>query len=147
VARPAYERVGAAFRRAYETAGLRQSDIANALKVDPGTVSKWSRGLQKIELDYFPIIDSLCRLPRGTILRWAGYVEDEVDLRTAIMQAHELDDSGRRMLLSLYEELAWDDEARIMGMTRLPLATRERIVAELRALRPAEDPGGDAQTA
>lgn len=77
VARPAYERVGLAFRQAYIGAGLKAKDVAAELDVDPATVSKWSRGLQRIDLEYFPEIDKLCSLPLGTVLRWAGYVADD----------------------------------------------------------------------
>jgi transcriptional regulator with XRE-family HTH domain len=76
MARPAYERVGNAFRLAYERAGLRQEDVAAALHVDQGTVSRWARGLQKLDLDYFPQIDELCGQPHGYLLRLAGYVDD-----------------------------------------------------------------------
>jgi len=103
MARPAYERVGNAFRRAYEFAGLRQTDVADALGVDPATISKWSRGLQRIDLDYFPEIDKLCGQPRGWLLKQAGYVEDaELSVEQAIRSDPRLDDQGRTTLLHLY---------------------------------------------
>lgn len=105
MARPAYERVGTAFRGAYEAAGLRQTDIAEALDVDPATVSKWSRGLQRIDLEYFPEIDRLCGKPKGYVLRLAGYVEDDPagDVRAAIMADDGLMEQARLMLLDVYE--------------------------------------------
>lgn len=107
MARPAYERVGIAFRQAYEAAGLRQTDVADALGVDPATVSKWSRGLQRIDLDYFPEIDRLCRQPLGHVLMRAGYVAPPTagDVEQAIRSDPKLDDRGRGTLLHLYQVL------------------------------------------
>lgn len=107
MARPAYERVGAAFRKAYEEAGLRQEDIAAALDVDQGTVSKWARGLARIDLDYFPSIDELCHQPRGYLLWLAGYVEwiDPADVQAAIAVDPDLDEDGRTALTLLYRVL------------------------------------------
>jgi len=103
MARPAYERVGTAFRTAYEAAGLRQEDIADALGVDQGTVSKWARGLQRIDLDYFPQIDQLCGHRKGYLLRLAGYVEDDpADVRSALASDPTLDEVSRRVLLAAY---------------------------------------------
>lgn len=107
VARPAYERVGRAFRQAYEAADLQQKDIAVALGVDPATVSKWSRGLQRIELEYFPEIDKLCGVPLGTILRRAGYVAPLDDQALTVEQMIQGDPRltarYRREALSFYD--------------------------------------------
>jgi transcriptional regulator with XRE-family HTH domain len=107
MARPAYERVGAAFRQAYEAAGLRQIDVAAALDVDPGTVSKWSRGLQRIDLEYFPSIDRMCGRPLGYVLTRAGYVDPAppADVPAAIAADQDLDQEGRGALTMLYEVL------------------------------------------
>ena len=107
VARPAYERVGVAFRQAYEGAGLRQSDIAAALAVDPATISKWSRGLQRIDLEYFPEIDRVCGRPLGYVLTRAGYVDPAppADVPAAIAADPDLDKEGRGALTMLYEVL------------------------------------------
>lgn len=106
MARPAYERVGAAFRAAYEAAGLRQEDIASALGVDQGTVSKWARGLQRIDLDYFPRIDDLCGRQRGHLLRLAGYVTDDPgDVLTAIANDPQLGPDNKRVMTNLYNDL------------------------------------------
>jgi len=104
VARPAYERVGEALKTAYKKAGLRQEDLAAALDVDQGTVSRWSRGVQRIELEYFPRIDELCGRPRGYLLRLAGYVDDldALDTVQAIRSDPRLDDQGRTTLEHLY---------------------------------------------
>ena len=105
MARPAYERVGKAFSLAYKTAGLRQEDVAAALHVDQGNVSRWARGLQKLDLDYFPKIDDLCGQPRGYLLRLAGYVDDDIDLPAIIATASELHPKQRQTLLDVYVSL------------------------------------------
>jgi transcriptional regulator with XRE-family HTH domain len=102
VARPAYERVGTAFRTAYQGAGLRQEDIAAELGVDQGTVSKWARGLQRIDLDYFPRIDALCRQPTGHVLRLAGYVDFTPDVVAALTADTRLPDIPKQMLIDAY---------------------------------------------
>lgn len=106
MARPAYERVGLAFTEAYKAAGLRQSDVAEALGVDPAAVSRWSRGLQRIDLEYFPLIDDLCGKKRGYLLKKAGYVDDgSCDVLTAIDLDPRLDERGRRLMSTQYEVL------------------------------------------
>jgi len=107
VARPAYERVGEAVRKALDDAGLRQSDIADALGVDPATVSKWARGLQRIDLEYFPEIDRVCGQRRGYVLELAGFVDPPPsgDVRVAIAADPALDDEGKGALTVLYEVL------------------------------------------
>src|SRR5690606_7530535 len=96
VARPAHERVGRALRDALADAGLRQGDLADALGIDQGTVSRWTRGLQRIDLDYFPAIDKALGRPTGYLLRKAGYVADSVDTLTSIDLDPRLDDEARR---------------------------------------------------
>lgn len=105
MARPAYERVGNAFKTAYKKAGLKQEDVAAALNVDQGTVSRWGRGLQKIDLDYFPKIDDLCHQSRGYLLRLAGYVDDDLDLPAIIATTSELQPRQRQTLLDVYVSL------------------------------------------
>lgn len=107
MARPAYERVGAAFRTTYEAAGLRQGDVAKILGVDQATVSKWARGVQRIDLEYFPEIDRVCQRPLGYVLTKAGYVDPRppVDVRAAIVADPNLDEEGRSALAMLYEVL------------------------------------------
>jgi transcriptional regulator with XRE-family HTH domain len=106
MARPAHARVGAAFRSAYKAAGLRQEDIAAAVGVDQGTISRWASGVQPIPLDYFPKLDDLCSRPHGYLLRLAGYVVDDPgDVLTAIANADDLDETGKRLVSMLYSEV------------------------------------------
>ena len=103
MARPAYARVGAAFRTAYTEAGLRQEDIATALGVDQGTISKWARGLQRIDLEYFPKIDKLCGQPTGYLLDLAGYVSREpLTVEQAIARDPALSSEHRAFMLRYY---------------------------------------------
>lgn len=104
MARPAYERVGTAFKTAYQRAGLKQEEIAAALGVDQATVSRWARGLQRIDLDYFPEIDRLCEQATGYMLTLAGYVER--GHRCSVEQTVKADDvlnaDERRVILGIY---------------------------------------------
>lgn len=113
MARPAHERVGKAFRLAMEKAGLRQGDIAEALNVDPATVSRWSRGMQRIDLEVFPLLDELCGQRRGYLLELAGYVEQvkSTDVRSAIAADTVLTDKSKGALGLLYDVLSDQDAA------------------------------------
>lgn len=119
MARPAHERVGKAFRVAMETAGLRQGDVAEALNVDPATVSRWSRGMQRIDLEVFPLLDELCGRPHGYVLRLAGYVADsDADVRAAIEADRLLTDKSKSALSLLYDVLTAQDAG-----VRIPAGT------------------------
>lgn len=106
VARPAYERVGNAFTTAYKQAGLRQEDIADALDIDQATVSRWARGLQRIDLDYFPRLDELLGQPTGYLLRLSGYVAASAADATPeqlIRADTRITEDDRRTLIGFYE--------------------------------------------
>lgn len=100
--RPEDSRLSDAFRVAYETAGISQTQIADALPgIDQPTVSKWARGERPPPLWVLPLIDDMCGERRGHILRMAGYVDDGIDVVAAINRDPALDeDSKAAMLLS-----------------------------------------------
>jgi transcriptional regulator with XRE-family HTH domain len=112
MARPAYERVGTAFKSAYQRAGLKQDEIAAELGVDQATVSRWARGLQRIDLDYFPRIDKLCSQPTGYVLGLAGYVANahECTMESAVKASPHLNKDERRVILGI-DQLARKREA------------------------------------
>lgn len=60
---------------------MTQEDLAEALKIDQTTVSKMTRGVIKVTVERVRVIEDLCGLHRGQILRWSGYVgaDDELD--------------------------------------------------------------------
>lgn len=109
--RPEDSRLSDAFRAAYETAGLSQTQIADALDgVDQPAVSKWARGERPPPLWVLPAIDELCGKPRGYVLRLAGYVDD-VDVADLLAADKSLDPDGRGMVVRLYRMLQEDAAA------------------------------------
>lgn len=98
-------RLSEAFRIAYETAGVPQTQIAEALDVDQPTVSKWARGERPPPLWALPIVDALCGKPKGHVLRLAGYVEDDVTVETAIHSDPDLEAEDKGMLARFYRRM------------------------------------------
>ena len=106
MAEPIGGRLSEAFRQTYESAGVSQLDIAAALDVDQPTVSKWARGMRRPPLDALPVTEQLAGVPKGTILRLAGYVDDSnVDVAAAILADPRLNDGDRLVLLDVYTGL------------------------------------------
>lgn len=105
MAEPIGGRLSTAMRATYQAAGVSQVDIADALGTDQPTVSRWARGARRPPLDALPVIEQLCRVPKGTILRRAGYVEDvdDLDVRAAIMADPRLPDIAKQMLADAYD--------------------------------------------
>lgn len=105
MAEPVGGRLSEALRATYRAAGITQEDMAAALGVDQPTVSKWVRGMRRPPLDALPVIERLCDVQKGTILRAAGYVDDDPgDVRLALRADKRLDDTTRRIMLRIYEE-------------------------------------------
>lgn len=111
MARPVGGRLSEVFRSTYEAAGLTQSQLAEALQarglvnVDQSTISKWSRGMQRVPLEVLPPTEDACGVPLGTILRGAGYVADAaaVSVPEAIATDPALDERGRVVVMETYE--------------------------------------------
>lgn len=105
VAEPIGGRLSEAFRQTYESAGVSQLDIAVALDVDQPTVSKWARGMRRPPLDALPVTERLCGVPKGTILRMAGYVEDldAGSVEQAVKADPRLTPRYRRDVMSFFE--------------------------------------------
>ena len=111
MAEPVGGRLSTAMRATYQEAGVSQTDIADALNTDQPTVSRWARGMRRPPLDALPVIERLCGVPLGTILRRAGYVEypAELDTEQAIRSDPRLGDESRTTLLHLYAVLTHRD--------------------------------------
>ena len=103
MATPVGARLGAALRATYEDAGVSQEQLADGLGVDQTTISSWARGMRRAPLDALEEVEKICRVRKGTILRRAGYVDEGVDLVTAIRTAPDLDEHGRQIMTTLYE--------------------------------------------
>lgn len=105
--RPEDTRLSDAFRDVYESAGISQVQIAEALPdVDQPTVSKWARGVRPPPLWVLPQVERLCAVPKGRILRLAGFVDPDLSVEAAIAQDPALDDASRRAMVTSYRAFA-----------------------------------------
>jgi transcriptional regulator with XRE-family HTH domain len=87
------------------TRGMDTRDIADHFEVSSPTISRWETGARLPALDLLPSFDKLVGRPRGYVLRLAGYVVDELDVRAAILTAPDLDEQARKVLADTYEAL------------------------------------------
>lgn len=92
-----------AFRETYEAANVTQGQVAEALEVDQPAVSRWARGERRPPLWALPEVEKICRVPRGHILRMAGFVDDELDLRAAIRADRSISADQQGALLAVYD--------------------------------------------
>lgn len=92
--------IGAALRNA--RGEHTQTDIAERLGVGQNTVSDWERDRSLPGLDQITAFDQACGRPRGWTLRVAGYVDELVDVPTAVASDPALDDVGRTVIVDLY---------------------------------------------
>lgn len=136
--RPEDKRLSDAFRDVYESAGVSQVQIADALEgVDQPAVSKWARGLRPPPLWSLPVVETLCGVAKGTILRQAGFIADELDLETAIMTAPaDIDPVDRQALLLLYRTFA---ARRMSNGPVMPLPRTPGMTAAEEQLRQASE--------
>jgi len=93
--------IAAAIRSAY-AGRLTQAELARQLGVAQNTISRWSTGEVEPRLDDIAAVESACKLPRGFLLRAAGYVEHDSTPEMAIAADHRLDDARRELLLAAY---------------------------------------------
>lgn len=98
-------RLSDAFRRAYETTGMSQVQLADRIGTEQATVSKWARGINAPPLEVLPLVDQACGQPVGYVLRLAGLVADVIDARTAILTDEALPEDHRLVLVALYDNL------------------------------------------
>ncbi|HEY1119935.1 MAG TPA: helix-turn-helix transcriptional regulator [Acidimicrobiales bacterium] len=93
-----------AIRHAY-AGRLRQIDLAAKLGVDQTAISRWSRGTSRPQLEEIAAIEAACDRPRGFVLRLAGFVDEVVDVATAVAVDPALSDQGRRIVLTTYRSV------------------------------------------
>lgn len=103
------DQLAIALRQTYEDAKVSQAAIATALGVEQPTVSKWAKGQNRPPLEALGVVERLAGVPLGTILRRAGYVEDMVDVRSAIAADRTLTDKSKSALSLLYDVLTTQD--------------------------------------
>jgi DNA-binding transcriptional regulator YdaS (Cro superfamily) len=74
---PSAETLGRAIKRAMKSSTIRtQVALAEALGVDQTLISRMVTGKVSVTVERVREIEDVCGLPRGQVLRWAGYVED-----------------------------------------------------------------------
>ena len=100
-ARPSRETLAAAIVAAYRGRYV-QAELAELLGVGQNTVSRWSTGAATPSLDDLVRIEDACDLPRGQILRHAGYAPSDLTVPDLIAEDPRLDAERRRMLLAAY---------------------------------------------
>lgn len=93
--------IAQAIRSAY-AGRLTQAELARQLGVAQNTISRWSTGEVEPRLDDIVAVENACKLPRGFLLRAAGYVEHDSTPEMAIAADHRLDDARRELLLAAY---------------------------------------------
>jgi transcriptional regulator with XRE-family HTH domain len=90
-----------AIRSAYQ-GRTRQEDLADAIGVDQGTVSRWSNGKSVPNVLQQAEIERLSGRPVGWISVQAGLIDEVTTVPEAIALAPELDDTGRAAVLAAY---------------------------------------------
>lgn len=96
-------RLCAAFRTAYETAGLTQDALGERTGLPQARISKYARGESTPPLNVLELVDAACRQPKGYVLRLAGYVDDDLDIAAAIAADRSISGSeDRAMLVRIY---------------------------------------------
>lgn len=94
-------RLATAIRQAY-AGRLTQMQLAAELGVAQNTISRWSTGDVEPRLDDIARLEKACSLPRGYILRSAGYIEEFVGPEDVIAGDSRLDQPRRDLLLAAY---------------------------------------------
>lgn len=98
--------LGAAIRDArsgLSQATLRDRLVAAGFPVDQTTISKWEVGTTAVPIAALPVIEEALGLARGWLLVAAGYVERQVDTRSAIALDPALTPDARDWLLAAYD--------------------------------------------
>lgn len=92
---------GAAIRAVY-AGRFTQVELASRLGVAQNTVSRWSTGDIEPSLDDIARIEAACGVPRGTILRNAGYVAGSETIEELIFRDPSLSADQRSLVLAAY---------------------------------------------
>lgn len=96
-------RLGEGLRGARTAAGVSQAELARRLGVAPNQVNRWEAGGRRLDLETIQQAEELMSLPRGTVFRLAGYVDDDglLDVSTLPMWASK---AVRAILRDLHVE-------------------------------------------
>lgn len=103
-----------AIRRAYR-GRLTQTQIAVALGVAQNTVSRWSTGEVEPSLGDIARLEEACGLPKGFVLRSAGYVDESQRPEDVIAGDPRLDPPRRELILATYRVAVAQSSGRPAG--------------------------------
>jgi transcriptional regulator with XRE-family HTH domain len=92
---------GAAIRSVY-SGRYTQTQLAAQLGVAQNTISRWSTGDVEPSLEDIARMEDACGVPRGYILRAAGYVAEARSTEEMIAADPQLDAGQRELLLAAY---------------------------------------------
>lgn len=99
-------RLCAAFRTAYETAGLTQEALGERTGLPQARISKYARGESTPPLNVLELVDAACGQPKGYVLRLAEYVDDDLDTEAVISADRTIvDPEDRAMLVRFYRRI------------------------------------------
>lgn len=103
-------KVAHAIKEIRQSAGLSQTDVARELGVSQPTVSGWEREESAPGFDDVAAIERICRHPKGSVFRLAGYAP-EVDIAGLLLSDPKLTIPQRRIAADTYR--MWVRMARV----------------------------------
>ena len=106
--------LAAAIRQAYRGVHT-QTGLAAVLGVAQNTVSRWSTGEVEPSLSDIVRLEQACEVPRGFVLRSAGYVLDHETVEDAIAADPRLDAPRRELILATYRVAVAQSSGRPTG--------------------------------
>lgn len=91
-----------ALRQARETAELGQAEVAERLGVTQGTVSHWELARSTPSLAQIAALEKVCRVPKGFVLRLAGYSPESRTTVEVLRTDPDLTPVYRKLLVESY---------------------------------------------
>jgi transcriptional regulator with XRE-family HTH domain len=88
---------------AFVCSGWNQDELAEAMELDQSAISRWVRGKGRPSFEKLARLEDTTGHPRGSVLRLAGLINDEVNARQALALDRSLTAETRPILLAAYE--------------------------------------------
>ena len=82
---------------------LNQEEMGRRLGVHQTEISKWIKGERQPSYEHLPAIEAAMGLPRGTLLRMAGYVDERIDAVKAVRADSRLSMASKNVIVRLIE--------------------------------------------
>lgn len=101
---PQQPRICRTIRVRLRESGMSMQDLADRLHVSRSMIHRWTT-TREPALDMIAAIERALGLPKGDLLREAGYVGNLVSVRQAVASDPKLDGRARRKLMAVYHEL------------------------------------------